>query len=387
MRILSFRLPDFEATIAKFNRKAVKWGLPEITYQITGTEVEERFEWIQDEFDVIPTKRVYHVEVTDLEIQGEIPRKGGWAIHSKIEPSGVPGKNFVFTTEGHANLNHLRTAKLFCEHCNAARLKARAYYIEHEDGRQMMVGADCLKDFLPGIAVEHLLAYMNAFQESKEYDEEEIGIAFENRVYPAFDAFMDAIVAIRMSGFVSKTKAQEGDGEATANFINPSPKMAVMMYDGVDIDALKIEAQACIDHLLAKNAEGNDFIYNIQLAIQAEYVKPKLYGYIAAGANVWMKDMEATREHKNRSNEHLGTVGVRKMFPNLKLIGVSITEGYYGNTYIHRFEDEAGNSLVWFGSKELDVKEGSIVNLKATIKSHDEYKGRKQTIITRCTPY
>jgi hypothetical protein len=57
-------------------------------------------------------------------------------------------------------------------------------------------------------------------------------------------------------------------------------------------------------------------------------------------------------------------------------------QGNYGTSYILGFEDEAGNSVVWFSSVDIgDV--GEVFTLKATIKGHDVYKGRKQTVITR----
>ncbi len=46
--------------------------------------------------------------------------------------------------------------------------------------------------------------------------------------------------------------------------------------------------------------------------------------------------------------------------------------------------DPEGRTFVWFASKKI-ADEGETVNLKASIIKHDEYNGRKQTIISRCT--
>jgi hypothetical protein len=41
------------------------------------------------------------------------------------------------------------------------------------------------------------------------------------------------------------------------------------------------------------------------------------------------------------------------------------------------------NVITWFTSSNVTAEEGAEYLLSATIKSHNEYKGEKQTIITR----
>lgn len=54
--------------------------------------------------------------------------------------------------------------------------------------------------------------------------------------------------------------------------------------------------------------------------------------------------------------------------------------------YIHNFRDENGNQLVWKTGRGLGdtCVEGDKVSLTGTVKEHSEYKGQKQTILTRC---
>lgn len=59
-------------------------------------------------------------------------------------------------------------------------------------------------------------------------------------------------------------------------------------------------------------------------------------------------------------------------------------DGYYGLTYLHTFVKD-GYTFTWFTSKDLEeLEKGDIVTLKGTIKEHKEYKGYKQTVVTRC---
>ena len=58
-------------------------------------------------------------------------------------------------------------------------------------------------------------------------------------------------------------------------------------------------------------------------------------------------------------------------------------ESYYGTSIMHIMENEDGNVFVWI-TKAKNYPEGKIVTLRGTIKDHKEYKGTKQTILTRC---
>lgn len=55
--------------------------------------------------------------------------------------------------------------------------------------------------------------------------------------------------------------------------------------------------------------------------------------------------------------------------------------GRFGQMFISVFRDTAGNIInVW---KKFDLAVGQTVDMMATVKAHDEYKGTKQTTLTR----
>jgi hypothetical protein len=381
MKILAF-LPEFEAKVAKFNKKAAKWNLPLITYQVTEEGVEERAVGVDEEGRAIMIK----VEYVKLEIQGDVPRLAGWSIHSKVQPSDIAGQNYVFTTPGHELKEGLRVQPLYCDHCQSRRLKKNAYWIVHEDGRQMMVGATCLKDFLPSVDVESLIAYMNKIAELSGDDEFDGDIPAQWHVYYTDRAIMDAYVSIKQCGFVSKSKSEETGTPPTSSDINPGRKREAEMYKGIDMDNLRVELSGFIPHMLAKSSVGNDFIHNVQLALQSEICRPKLFGYIAAAVMVWMKDLADAREAQQSASEHQGTVGARLDLKGLRITRLTVSEGAYGYTYIYGLADEKGNKFTWFASRNIGEID-AVVNLTGTVKKHDEFRGTKQTVLTRCRVY
>lgn len=387
MKIFEYRFEEFKQIIAKFNKKAVKWNLPEISYSNVQHRIQHFKRYLGQDIYDNPEYQEFDIPVVHFDIVGEIPRIDGWSIHSKIEPSKEnPGSNFVFTTQGHDFDQSLHTKAMFCDHCQTRRLKSKAYYIEHTDGRHMLVGSTCLKDFLPNINIESLLSYMDQLPDVSSFEDEDGGgIPREAYVIPTSLIMRESYLSIKLYGYVSKTKAADGEFKATVNDID-NLEAAKYLYADMsidDINALDLELEDCVEDLLAKPAD-NDFMMNLQLALKCAYNKPKMFSYLAAGVNIWLRDKQANKVNEALPSNWVGTVGQRIVVNNMKIVGLFVTQGNYGTTLIYRFQDESGNQYTWFSSKDVGEVD-DIVDLKFTIREHGEYKGQKQTIITRGT--
>lgn len=86
-------------------------------------------------------------------------------------------------------------------------------------------------------------------------------------------------------------------------------------------------------------------------------------------------------------SEFIGTEKKRDDF-SLMLVSEKILfncyDGYHETaTYLYTFADDAENCFVWFASKPIDCNVGGKLTLRATVKCHKEYRGIKQTVITR----
>lgn len=56
----------------------------------------------------------------------------------------------------------------------------------------------------------------------------------------------------------------------------------------------------------------------------------------------------------------------------------------YGYMHIYILKDKEGNTYKWNTSSTLDMEDEKWYTVKATVKAHEEYKGEKQTVLTRC---
>ena len=98
-------------------------------------------------------------------------------------------------------------------------------------------------------------------------------------------------------------------------------------------------------------------------------------------------DGEQALKAKNGEHisEYVGTVGERREFV-CKMVGHFTYESHYSFygelNHIYKFADENGDIIVW--NTTAGVEEGKTeYRFKATIKEHSEYRGEKQTVVSR----
>jgi hypothetical protein len=88
-----------------------------------------------------------------------------------------------------------------------------------------------------------------------------------------------------------------------------------------------------------------------------------------------------------------GTVGSQNVIPDEAVLYGTVRAYDNGTRHIYTLRDEDGNCYVWKTSQPMgmwdeddrwvDADEGDTVIMRATVKDHGEYKGTKQTVITR----
>ena len=83
-------------------------------------------------------------------------------------------------------------------------------------------------------------------------------------------------------------------------------------------------------------------------------------------------------------SKHLGNVGDR-LDLTLKVIKTTTLDSdFYGSSTFHLMEDADGNEFCWTtASKTLEL--GQWYTMRGTVKQHQVYKGKNQTVLTRCT--
>jgi hypothetical protein len=113
-----------------------------------------------------------------------------------------------------------------------------------------------------------------------------------------------------------------------------------------------------------------------------EYATHKSIGFAASMIPAYHREMEEQREREVQLNEYFGAIK-DKINIEVEYTKTVTYSGFYGMGRIHFFKDSEGRCFKWSTSTSIPFNEGQKLKLVATIKDHEEYKGRKQTSVTR----
>lgn len=104
--------------------------------------------------------------------------------------------------------------------------------------------------------------------------------------------------------------------------------------------------------------------------------------YNSDSAKVKALKEEATPVEESRS-QYVGDIKER-ITRHVTLKNEFVFESYYGLHIIYKFVDDDDNVLVWKTTSIIGVEVGEQITLVGTVKDHQEYRGEKQTVLTRC---
>jgi len=82
---------------------------------------------------------------------------------------------------------------------------------------------------------------------------------------------------------------------------------------------------------------------------------------------------------------HVGEVGKRCDLTVTVLNVHEFEPGHYGQRFLVRMVAECGANVVWFTGENLALDDGVTYRVRATIREHIVYQGRRQTVVARVT--
>jgi hypothetical protein len=334
-----------------------------------------------------------------LTLTGEPPCYKGWSFVAAL--THIEGETVVRTVPGQEVPVIYRTRGAVCDHCRVARRRSETYVLRHEDGRLVQVGSTCIGDFLGADVAGDLAAaaatlYAAARGIAEDGCEGMGGGSGETTLgeYLPFVAW-----CVREQGWTSRTAARErGDASATADramtyLSDPKIRKEAGCDPTADDVALagaaEAWAEAITDETIA--ADRGDYLHNLRVVARSGLVVRKTAGIAASMIVAYQRHLGRERAKIERAarpvaNVHVGTVGKRETWGPIVLDFVTGYETDYGYTTVLKFRTVEGATIVWKASstdlERADV--GKTFTLTGTVKKHDEYKGEKQTIVSRC---
>lgn len=402
------RLATMQAAIKSFQRRAAKLGVDPVVLEVLESR-KVRVLLSMDSKAVHGKTAPLDAEIpmgwrgagitrqTRVRITGDLPQLSGWRFVAALDHKGKG--NVVRAVPGGGEVPaRFLTAASVCEHCGTTRNRNKTLVVVNGAGEYKQVGSNCLKDFLGHGDAEALAAlaewrssfWSSVIREGDDEDYEGFASGGRSRNWIETEVYLRYVAtAVREDGWVSRAAA-DGSGRLT------TAELAVQSYSPVRGETPQLKptdadretatkALAWARGLTDAETTANSFLHNLRVLAGEDAVSYRDIGMTAAIIIGYQKATQQARERERMSKGEStwqGEVAKRGTFAGLTLMKVVKSEGAYGITSIHRFLDAAGNVFVWYASGEA-LDEGKTYDVTATVKKHDDYKGVKQTVITR----
>ena len=397
-----------QADIEKLNRRADKLGCERIVLTVLRT-VDEPSEW-EDVWENgrSVAKPVAFVRIKVVTVQGKAPVLNGWAFVGTLQhivDDDKKEQTILRAAPNETIPDKYRTATSeWCDHCQTRRYRIDTFVVRKEEtGEYKQVGRQCLKDFLGYNANPDQLANwaqtiasIDGMMEAAE--ERGGGHGGHGARFLGLEYYLSYVAkAIRERGWVSRSKAREDAASiATADLASAfmetehddraSPdKRAAAKFNEKDVELAKTAIEWTREALSSMET-SNDYEHNLRVVVSMQAIDGRMTG-IAASLIVYYQ--KRTQQQVNYQNSSwFGAIGDRATFTLMVDRVIPHEKQAYGRrgtaiTYIHKMRDENGNLAVWFSSG-TKLEEGETYELVGTVKDHKEYRGVKETILTRC---
>lgn len=385
---------NMERLMKKINRirnKCEKYGC-----DFHFAEVGEEYRTLKDDEGQEYTARFVLVEAEGIAVVN------GWKFIAEVEHTEKG--NIISKACDIEVPERYYTSDTVCEHCNSKRYRKNTFLVMNEEtGEFKQVGKSCLKDFTRGMSAEGVAQYTALFEELIE-GETPCGVGYGERYYPVKEFLMYVAETIKHFGYVRTQDSGRSTRDRAFDYymmehggrFTEKEKQSLreeMQSVSFNAEGNTEFAEKALDWLNSQNVDSN-YMHNLKTACSLEYTIYRNLGILASlyptynreleyQAEKRQKELEQAKEQASEQNSiYIGSVGDRVEIDVYSIKCVTSWETQYGVTLIYKIVDTNGNVYTWKTSKFID--EENVDMVKGTVKSHNEYRGIKQTEITRC---
>lgn len=375
---------EYSATVAKvanINARAEKRGWTgRVTLdaeQVTVTET--------DQFGFTIEYKAY-----DVTLGGEAPSYNGWTFlaaldfdqHAGLITRVAPGVEFNVEREG------VEPGR--CDHCGVERYRRTTYVVRNDEtGEQKVVGSTCIKDFL---GWSGSFAFIS---EKEASDEIEAGWgSYRDRDYATETVLAVAVAAIKAYGFAPASSYGQSTKSVVQDYLsnrNDKATRELRAEVGEFVEGSAEAAKKVRAFILSDDFSGtSEYVINLKAVLGPEFVTDRNFGLVASAPQALAKFEERTlirEKEAAKPSSWFGTEKEKVTFTGV-ISGVNYIESAYGSTVLYTLRnEETGNVVKWFASREAlgdTTVVGTTVTITGTVKKHEEFRGVKSTVLTRC---
>lgn len=386
IRVREDRKEEFLSFIARINKRADKLGLSKVAFTFGEREV------LPDKNNDPTGRKGLMLSILPCLVEGEEPVLSGWRFVAALDHED--GANIIRCKPGEEIDTTWRTAKGNCQHCGVNRNRLKTYLLRHESGEVKQVGSTCLGDFLgAGLNPENAAVYQEELFElsSRAWDSEP---SYGGKSVLEVAAVLAVAAAhIRLYGWVSRAQAQvdyrlQPTASQVLGWLTFNPRRTgeseKNQWDASRPTEADTQKATDARTWAASLTPANDYEHNLSVIANLEFIGFNHIGLAVSLIAAYEKNLADTlkRQVSAATSQYFGEIGKRDTW-NGVVTRITPIEGPYGTTWIIGFL-VGNNEATWFASKRVDVSVGDTVRLTGSVKKHNDYKGIKQTVLTRC---
>lgn len=360
---MQYLIPEYniEKLTKKLNRFIRKGG------NITIKQLSDEPTYVQDDMNR------YH-KCFEFEISGEYVING-WRFVATLENTSAG--NIIRNIDNTITIpTKYRTSGTHCDHCNTYRNRKDTYLVYNEQTKEFkQVGKSCLMEYTGFDAtycaeIASVLKTMEDCAYTDDFDEEVARLLAANNCYSYDNEFVKSVAyqIVKRDGYQK---------EKTSKVL--SDELSDRHRTKVDVSKQLEEITQWLESKF-NNGYCSDYISNCYIAWNLQYSEYKHFSLIASLIYTYLKE-----KVNSDTTQYVGNVGERITIvvdsSRVLYKKDNSYKSYYAEpTNVWEIRDSNGNTFIWSTTTEfIDIGDTII----ATIKEHKEYKGVKQTVITR----
>lgn len=377
---------SFKKAISSLNRRAVRLGLPEITFECLGSRSESQVRNVEmiAGFGGRCSRSEVEVTVYDFAVSHLDVKQAGWSLLGRISADSDGATFFeAFSTDVDPEQWEDRNPRE-CDHCETRRKRNFGWAVENaESGEALLVGSSCLRELIGGHSASALEFAAEVSIFLKGFGGDEPQRSHRDVFCPVDFALACVESEVGANGWTENARDCYGNLIVAGSHRVVAAKIREFGGKAYSPTSSEVrEAQRIQDALLEIDAE-DDFLKDLQFCLRKQSIPTRRLGLLCYARRALERhERKLAEERLNAQRKHFGEVKKRY---ELTLTGVrcSSFDSFHGLVHINIFEDADKNLFVW-KTGTFSCSPGETYRVKGTVKGHSEYKGAAQTELTRC---
>lgn len=387
--ILKSSREDFDARLAKLNKKLmrIKGAGTSSIIKEEDTEITQ-IDALDQEF------KVPAIQITVA--LPELVQHQGFSFMGTVSLS--EGVRTIFATdEGEKSGFNFNEVGNTCDHCGHNRKRNTVHVFRNEAGEFVRIGSTCAKEFF-GLDINALLRTSTQIIEACD----EMDGDFEGARWTGFsghELLRAAIILWKRDSFwTSSSKAQMENSCPSSHTLSAMlGRHGFELRKNIEESTLKAMKEVSIAELVEKMEEmfspnpgenASTFEVNVANALfqgkdrLAEFFPFKTLGLVGWAAFKALNGDE--KKEKKIPSQWVGNVG-DKINLSCKVSGLRSIDSGFGPSLLVTMTCGTDVVKTFSTARWTDnIEEGDEVTLVGTVKKHEDWKGNKSTVLTRC---